>query len=178
MKRDRADGKLPVDGSAPPAATTLSAVGRHTGPAAQAHRHPRFPEGAPHDEVLGSSLDAEEFRGTERFEILGRLGQGGIGVVYRAFDRERQAEVALKTLRYANPDTIHRLKNEFRSLASDVFPQWSPAFQVFESSTPRSFLSVRSKALGGSSSSSGLEMAFAKAGPVMLMGSTASSGLL
>ena len=41
----------------------------------------------------------ETFRGTSRFEITRRLGAGAFGVVYEAFDRERNCVVALKTLR-------------------------------------------------------------------------------
>ncbi len=58
----------------------------------------------------------ESFDGTQRFEIRRRLGQGGMGVVYEAYDRERTMEVALKTLRNINPTAIFRLKREFRSL--------------------------------------------------------------
>jgi serine/threonine protein kinase len=64
----------------------------------------------------------EDFRGTERFEIRSHLGGGGFGVVYRAFDRERKLDVALKTLAQVGADSVHRLKREFRSLAGPSVP--------------------------------------------------------
>lgn len=52
-----------------------------------------------------------------RFEIRKQLGSGGMGVVYEAFDREKETLVALKTLRMLSPQGLSLFKNEFRSLA-------------------------------------------------------------
>ncbi|HEU4732025.1 MAG TPA: protein kinase, partial [Kofleriaceae bacterium] len=60
--------------------------------------------------------------GAGRFEIRGTLGAGGAGVVYRAFDRQLQREVALKQLRQASGRDLYRFKKEFRSLADIVHP--------------------------------------------------------
>ncbi|HEY1585299.1 MAG TPA: protein kinase, partial [Polyangia bacterium] len=60
---------------------------------------------------------AAEFAGTARFQVLARLGAGGMGVVYDVFDRERKSRVALKTLRTLGGIELMRFKNEFRALS-------------------------------------------------------------
>jgi serine/threonine protein kinase/energy-coupling factor transporter ATP-binding protein EcfA2 len=56
------------------------------------------------------------FQGNDRFEIIRRLGAGGMGVVYEVFDKRRQTRVALKTLRDLDAGAVLRLKAEFRAL--------------------------------------------------------------
>ncbi|MBI5531311.1 MAG: AAA family ATPase [Deltaproteobacteria bacterium] len=65
-------------------------------------------------DALGSRPDA--LRDSKRFRILGCLGEGGMGVVYEAFDAEQNARVALKMLRALSPEHVIRLKREFRAL--------------------------------------------------------------
>jgi eukaryotic-like serine/threonine-protein kinase len=57
-----------------------------------------------------------------RFEVRGTLGAGSAGVVYRAFDRQLQREVAVKLLRHATGRELFRFKREFRALADITHP--------------------------------------------------------
>src|ERR1044071_7890932 len=67
-------------------------------------------------------LSQEDFKGTERFSIQRRMGAGGFGVVYQAYDRERNNLVALKTLLKNNREGLYRFKQEFRALADIIHP--------------------------------------------------------
>jgi serine/threonine protein kinase len=59
---------------------------------------------------------------SKRFEVLSPLGEGGMGIVYEAIDRERGGRVALKTLRNATAEHLGRLKREFRAMQDVQHP--------------------------------------------------------
>jgi len=82
------------------------------------------------DETIASE-PAEEFNGTERFAIQGCLGSGGMGVVYRALDRERNQILALKTFHRRSAESRLQLKNEFRGLADVVHPNLVALYDLF-----------------------------------------------
>lgn len=69
---------------------------------------------------------------TARYEILERIGEGGMGVVYLARDRELGREVALKVLRTPDPspDERDRILREARILASLEHPGIAPVHDV------------------------------------------------
>ncbi len=58
----------------------------------------------------------------ERFDVRGKLGSGGNGVVYRVFDRVRGVEVALKALTARGGRELYRFKREFRALVDLAHP--------------------------------------------------------
>ncbi len=78
------------------------------------------------------------------YEILSKLGAGGMGEVYRARDTELHREVAIKVLadRLAHdPDRLARLKREARTLAALNHPNIATLYG-FESSGNTEFLAM------------------------------------
>src|SRR5579872_5643459 len=65
----------------------------------------------------GGRPGASDWKGTDRYNVVGCIGRGGMGVVYEAFDRERRQLVALKTLLHFDPSALYLFKQEFRTLA-------------------------------------------------------------
>ncbi len=63
-----------------------------------------------------------EWRGNDRYEVVRRIGEGGMGVVYEAFDHERGQVVAVKSLLKFSPAALFRFKQEFRTLADVRHP--------------------------------------------------------
>jgi eukaryotic-like serine/threonine-protein kinase len=71
------------------------------------------------------------FRGTKRFVVEGRLGEGGMGVVHRVRDTERGEVLALKTVTRLDPGGLLRFKREFRALADITHPNIVQLYELF-----------------------------------------------
>src|SRR5215211_5664246 len=77
---------------------------------------------APTTAGVGNARVDVQFQGTARFRLERKLGAGGMGVVFAAFDRQRRELVALKTLFNTSPEAVSGLKREFRILADVTHP--------------------------------------------------------
>lgn len=66
-----------------------------------------------------------------RLRIVRRLGEGGMGVVYEAYDAVRREALALKTLGRLDAQGIYRLKQEFRALAGVIHPNLCCLHELF-----------------------------------------------
>ena len=60
--------------------------------------------------------DAPDFSAT-RYDVLERIGSGGMGLVFRGHDRELDREVAIKVTTLATDDDAQRLRVEAHTLA-------------------------------------------------------------
>jgi tetratricopeptide (TPR) repeat protein len=66
-----------------------------------------------------------------RFDVAEKLGAGGMGHVFAAFDRVRETRVAIKVLGKRTPRAIGELKREFRAASELVHPNLVGLHQLF-----------------------------------------------
>ncbi|MET0594374.1 MAG: serine/threonine-protein kinase, partial [Polyangiaceae bacterium] len=69
---------------------------------------------------------------SQRFEIIRRLGSGGMGVVYEARDRINGNLVAIKVLSDLDPESLLRFKTEFRALQNVHHPNLVQLYELIE----------------------------------------------
>lgn len=89
------------------------------------------------DPMLGATV--------AHYEIAQRLGQGGMGVVYRALDHQLQRTVALKLLRprtQGNTRAKERLLIEARAAAALDHPNICTIYEVGETAEQQSFIAM------------------------------------
>ena len=96
------------------------------------------PADAPHgSEPAASPVSVGEdlpewLRAWDRYEVLSFLGQGGMGVVYRARDRRLRRIVALKFIRAVSPQLAQRFGKEARAQARINHENICKVFEVGE----------------------------------------------
>jgi serine/threonine protein kinase len=95
-------------------------------------------------ERLRERITRPDLSGT-RYELVGEVARGGMGVVYRARDRELARDVALKVIAAstADADTAARLRREARILARLEHPGIVPVHDVGELPDGRVFYAMK-----------------------------------
>ncbi len=85
--------------------------------------------------ISSTVLDSSAVTRIAHFKIIGKLGQGGMGIVYRAVDEKLEREVALKVLPPAfvdDPERRSRFLREARSAAAVSHPNIATIHEVGE----------------------------------------------
>lgn len=117
----------------------VTAVGRDFGDDDRTMVKPRSKPGqgtegaddvAPVD-AFDETIDAID---THRFRILGRLGKGGMGIVYKAYDYHLERNVAIKVLISRDSESVARFIREARAQACVDHEHICKVFEVGQSS--------------------------------------------
>ena len=120
-------------------------IGPGAGAAAEETLPPSLPGGSPTpavgtaqtlpgEEVMAALAASDEFPVAQwdRYEFLAKLGQGGMGAVYKARDRRLGRVVALKFILGADPALVMRFLQEARAQARIDHPNVCKVFEVGE----------------------------------------------
>src|SRR5277367_4789132 len=89
------------------------------------------------------STSLPQLEGADRFRLIGKIGEGGMGVVYEAFDQDRGIPVALKTLRRVSPTALYLFKQEFRSIAGISHPNLVALYELFAGTPENWFFTMQ-----------------------------------
>jgi serine/threonine protein kinase len=81
------------------------------------------------DAAIDLKAIGENYAGKPRFDLRARLGAGGFGSVYEAYDRKQKRVVALKVLR--RQQFIDRFKRELRALVDVRHPNLVDLYELF-----------------------------------------------
>src|SRR4030095_2840673 len=120
----------------PTPSTSSIRSGQAHSQANSANRRPLSANPGPRLESAAKILAASEMRTTlGRYRILGEIGKGGMGVVYRAADSRLGREVALKVLAPGpgdDPDRERRLRREAQAAAALAHPAICVIYEIDE----------------------------------------------
>ncbi len=95
-------------------------------------RTPQDEETSPFDGPVDYILFDDPAPDWDRYAVIERVGEGGMGVVYRAIDRQLQRTVALKFLRSRDPAEVARFQREAKAQASLDHEHVCRVFEVGE----------------------------------------------
>ncbi|MGY6215745.1 protein kinase domain-containing protein [Methylolobus aquaticus] len=101
-------------------------------------------EGGPAAGAPGVALKPGQTLGGGRYEILEQIGAGGMGAVYRAFDKNRDKDIAIKVLlpaMFARPKAHERFLAEARLSSEMSHPNIVTVFDV-QQDGPHTFLTM------------------------------------
>ncbi|MEM9454027.1 MAG: serine/threonine-protein kinase [Myxococcota bacterium] len=118
------DGSVPLDAS--PADSATMTVGQQDGSSSTPRARPGHTDSIPPESAIGTFIGS--------YLVIDHLGAGGMGRVYRAFDRRLDRQVALKVL-HRDLESRHRdrLVREARALAKLSHPNVVQVHEVSES---------------------------------------------
>ncbi len=89
---------------------------------------------------------ADEGRAAGRYRVEEEIGRGGMGVVYRAFDRDLRRDVAMKVLRpgvAAEGDLVSRFVEEAQATAQLQHPAIVPVYEIGRDADGRLFFTMK-----------------------------------